>query len=73
MKKLKCKRIEQELTNFMERNLDSPLYDEIESHIQSCEKCKILLETTRKMLNIFRDEEVFGKALAEFEKIEEPF
>ena len=65
MKKVTCKTVFRELTNFMEGELDQKTHAAIERHVDSCQRCTILLHTMKKMLQIFEDEDLFADALTE--------
>ena len=62
---ISCKKTARELTNYMEGLSDASLNVEIEKHIELCRDCRVLLETTQKMLQLVGDEDAFLKA---FEK-----
>jgi hypothetical protein len=69
MKKVTCKDVARELTNYMEGRLSTRRHAEIESHIGSCRNCKTLLDTTEKMLRLVGNVEAFGNAIAAFEQM----
>ncbi len=67
---ISCKKIVRELTNYMEGLSDASLNIKIEKHIEQCHKCRNLLETTQKMLQLVGDEDAFLKAFEKHTKTE---
>jgi anti-sigma factor RsiW len=57
---VKCDRVLQELSNYIDEDVDPVLRGEIEEHLRGCHRCTILVDSTRKMLYIVGDERLFG-------------
>jgi len=50
---LNCKGLIRELSNYIDGDLDPSLVQELERHLDHCEDCKMLLDQTRKTVEIF--------------------
>ena len=53
-----CKKMLQELSNYIDNSVDPNLRDQIEHHLRSCRRCSLLVNTTRKTLQIYCDASV---------------
>ena len=49
-----CKKLIQELSNFLDNEIDPALRREFEEHMCRCPDCRVILDTTRKTIQIFR-------------------
>ena len=49
----------QELSNFIDQDIDPELRAEIEAHLAMCHRCSVLHDTLRKVLVIVADERTF--------------
>jgi anti-sigma factor RsiW len=47
----------QELSNFIDGDLDAALKQELESHLRNCEDCRLIVDQTKKTIEIFCDSE----------------
>ncbi|MCZ7624450.1 MAG: hypothetical protein C3F12_07785 [Candidatus Methylomirabilota bacterium] len=54
-----CEQVLQELSNFIDRDVDPALRAEIEAHLVRCRRCSVLYDSLRKMLVIVADERTF--------------
>jgi anti-sigma factor RsiW len=54
-----CEQVLQELSNFIDRDIDPALRAEIEAHLRMCHRCSVLHDSLRKMLVIVADERTF--------------
>ncbi len=54
-----CEQVLQELSNFIDRDIDPVLRAEIEAHLAMCHRCSILHDTLRKVLVLVADERTF--------------
>jgi predicted anti-sigma-YlaC factor YlaD len=48
-----CQTIVIELENYLDEELDPALRAEIEQHLGKCKKCRLIVDTTRKTIQIF--------------------
>lgn len=54
---MKCKAIVIELTNYLDGALDSALRLSIEQHLEKCKDCRLVVDTTKKTIEIFCNSE----------------
>lgn len=47
------------LTDFFDGNVPSELLAEVEQHISECKHCEVVLDSTTKTINIYRDNELY--------------
>jgi len=52
-KEVNCRTLLTELCDFLDGGLDSETVQEIKLHLDRCEDCRILVDTTRKTIEIF--------------------
>jgi len=50
---VKCQTVILELSNYLDAELDAATRAEIERHLAACEDCRIVVDTTRKTIEIF--------------------
>ncbi|MGH9776213.1 MAG: anti-sigma factor family protein [Candidatus Acidiferrales bacterium] len=50
---MKCKNVIKELSSYLEEALDPKLKESIEKHLGNCEDCRIVVDTTKKTIQIF--------------------
>ncbi|MGI0024734.1 MAG: zf-HC2 domain-containing protein, partial [Nitrososphaera sp.] len=48
-----------ELSRYIDSQLESRMREKIEKHLKYCRRCKLLLDTTRKVIYLVADEKVF--------------
>lgn len=49
-----CKKLISELSNFLDNEIDPALRQELEEHMGRCPDCRLILDTTRKTIQIYR-------------------
>ena len=47
------------LTDFFDGNVPKELMSEVEHHIAECKHCEVVLDSTTKTINIYRDHEIY--------------
>jgi len=52
-----CRGIVKELSNYLDEALDSSLKANIEKHLEHCEDCRVVVDTTRKTIQIYCNSE----------------
>jgi predicted anti-sigma-YlaC factor YlaD len=52
-----CKKIVNELSNYLDEGLDAGLKASIEKHLENCDDCRIVVDTTRQTIQIFCNSE----------------
>jgi anti-sigma factor RsiW len=54
---LNCKHVIRELSNYIDGDLDPTLKQELERHLEHCEDCTLVVDQTRKTIQIFSGSE----------------
>ena len=49
-----CKKLITELSNYLDNELDAALRQELEEHMGRCPDCRVIIDTTRKTIQIYR-------------------
>lgn len=52
-KEVNCKKLLAELCDFLDGGLDAQTVEEIKLHMDQCKDCRVLVDTTRKTIEIF--------------------
>jgi predicted anti-sigma-YlaC factor YlaD len=52
-----CRSIVKELANYLDEALDSTLKASIEKHLEHCEDCRVVVDTTKQTIQIFCNSE----------------
>jgi hypothetical protein len=47
------------LTDFFDGNVPAELMSEVQHHIAECKHCEVVLDSTTKTINIYRDHELY--------------
>ncbi|MGH9756967.1 MAG: anti-sigma factor family protein [Candidatus Acidiferrales bacterium] len=50
---MNCKTIVLELENYLDQELDPALRADIEMHLEKCKKCRLIVDTTKKTIEIY--------------------
>lgn len=50
---MNCRGVIRELSNFLDGDLDPVVRAELERHLEHCEDCRMVLDTTRKTVHLF--------------------
>jgi len=54
---LNCKHVILELSNYIDGDLDPALKQELERHLEHCEDCTMIVDQTRKTIQIYSGSE----------------
>ena len=54
---MNCRNIVRELSNYLDEALDSTLQASIEKHLEHCEDCKVVVDTTKQTIQIYCNSE----------------
>jgi anti-sigma factor (TIGR02949 family) len=57
--KLECKHVWAHISEYLDRELDASLRGEIEKHLENCEVCSAILDSTRNILVLTADGRTF--------------
>ncbi len=52
---MNCKGVILEISNYIDGELDLPVKQELERHLEDCEDCKMVVDQTRLTVEIFCD------------------
>lgn len=50
---MKCKGVIRQLCDYLDGELDPALAEELEKHLEHCEDCHLVVDTTRKTIEIY--------------------
>ena len=51
---LTCKEFLQELTDYLDENIDTELRSKLEAHINNCPNCFVIFDTTRRTIQVYK-------------------
>jgi anti-sigma factor RsiW len=54
---VKCNNIIEELTSYLDKSLDPALRQELEEHLKKCKKCRLVVDTCKKTIDIYCNSE----------------
>jgi predicted anti-sigma-YlaC factor YlaD len=54
---LNCENVIHELSDFIDGDLDGALKQQLESHLKDCEDCRLVIDQTKKTIEVFCDSE----------------
>ena len=54
---MNCRGIVKELSNYLDEALDSTLKATIEKHLEHCDDCRVVVDTTKKTIQIYCNSE----------------
>lgn len=52
---MKCKEIITNLSDYLDGELDADLLEALQKHLDGCEDCRMVVDTTKKTIQIFCD------------------
>jgi predicted anti-sigma-YlaC factor YlaD len=55
--KPKCNKVLSELSDYLDKGIDPALRAEIEQHLMKCKDCRVVVDTTKKTIDIFCNSE----------------
>lgn len=50
---MKCKDVIREISEYLDGQLDATVVAELERHLGHCEDCKLIVDTTKKTIEVF--------------------
>jgi anti-sigma factor RsiW len=53
---LNCKGLIREISDYIDGELDPPMKQELERHLEDCEDCKMVVDQTKLAVDVFCDE-----------------
>jgi Putative zinc-finger len=67
---MNCSNFLIELTDLLDEVLDAEMHRELDAHMAACGHCKVVYVTTRKTIQIYRDNQLYDMAPELREKLE---
>ena len=56
---MNCKNAFEEISRYLDGDLDPTLKAALEAHLNKCPKCKVVVDTTRKTIDLYCDGKLF--------------
>ena len=56
---MKCNDFLRELTDYLDGTTDAALRAELDEHLYWCHDCKVVMNTTKKTIEIYRDNQLY--------------
>jgi len=56
---VKCKQFLEELTDYLDGKISENLKAELDEHLHWCHECHVVMNTTKKTIEIYRDNQVY--------------
>ena len=56
---MKCKDFLQELTDYLDGKIGENLKAELDEHLHWCHECHVVMNTTKKTIEIYRDNQLY--------------
>jgi hypothetical protein len=50
---LNCKKVIRQISDFLDEDLEPVLAEQLSRHLEHCEDCKLVVDTTRKTIEVF--------------------
>ena len=50
---MRCRQVVDKISEYIDGELDPELVRELECHLQHCEDCRVVVDTTRKTVEVF--------------------
>lgn len=69
--KLECKHVWEHISEFIDGRVDAQLREEIEKHLEHCEICSAILDSTRNILILTADNRTFELPVGYSERLHE--
>ncbi len=70
---ISCEHVIHELSSYIDGDSDPELRQAIERHLRGCRRCSVVLDSTRKLLLIYGDEDVLEVPAGYFERLRTSF
>jgi hypothetical protein len=69
--KLDCKHVWEHISEYIDNTVDAKLREEIELHLEHCEICSAILDSTRNILVLTADDRTFELPVGYSERLHE--
>ncbi len=54
---MNCGRLLEELNLYIDGSLEKKLCEQLEYHLKDCDRCRVVIDTTRKTITLYRDQD----------------
>lgn len=54
---MKCKDVIREISEYLNGNLDLGLVGDLQRHLENCEDCRVIVDTTKKTIDVYCNSE----------------
>jgi len=54
---LKCKDVIREISDYLNGDLDAGLMGDLQRHLEHCEDCRVIVDTTKKTIDVYCNSE----------------
>jgi len=68
---LECKHVWEHISEYLDQGLDAKLLAEIERHLENCEVCSAILDSTRNILVLTADQRTYELPVGYKERLHE--
>lgn len=69
--RLECKHVWEHISEYIDNSLDARLREDIERHLEHCEICSAILDSTRNVLVLIADDRTFELPVGFSERLHE--
>jgi predicted anti-sigma-YlaC factor YlaD len=69
--KLECKHVWEHISEYLDHQLDAQLLQDIENHLENCETCSAILDSTRNILVLTADNRTYELPVGYSERLHE--
>lgn len=69
--KLECKHVWEHISGYLDQQLDPALLEAIEKHLETCEVCSAILDSTRNILILTADHRTYELPVGYSERLHE--
>jgi anti-sigma factor RsiW len=56
---IKCNDVFNEISNFLDGEMDDAVKQELREHLKKCHKCQVVVDTCKKTIELYCDGELF--------------
>jgi anti-sigma factor RsiW len=68
---LECKHVWEHISGYLDKQLDAELLAAVEKHLESCEVCSAILDSTRNILVLTADDRTYELPVGYSERLHE--
>jgi len=57
---MKCEDLLRMLNEYVDGEIDPSICDQFESHLEGCDPCQVVVDTVRRTITLYKDEQVYS-------------